>query len=161
MEKKNYQFINVSKKGENSYNVTLKAWVLENEKNKPKFGKATIGGVEKDTCNFTVNGTYAKSKIKFLGLPEGDTTYINCSALAEHKEGISTVVDRLKKVNIRKGHMLLLVGTLVHKTNSDGKTYSTLYVDDFDVELRPKTTEKADVESEDIVEMGDDGEMPF
>lgn len=167
MEKKNYQFCHVAKKGEGAYAVTVKAWVVENEKTKPSFTTATIGGVQKDVANFVVGATVAKSKMKFMGLPEGDTMFLRCSAIAEPKEGITTVVDRLKKVNLRKGHMLLLVGTLVKKTNEDGKTYSTFYVDDFDVEVRPKkaenaeNTENTENNIEENTSQTEYGDMPF
>lgn len=164
MEKKNYQFCHVAKKGEGAYNVTLKAWVVESEKSKPSFSTATIGGVNKDVANFVVGATVAKSKMKFLGLPEADTMFLRCSAMAEPKEGIVTVVDRLKKANLRKGHMLLLVGTVVKKTSEDGKTYTTFYVDDFDIEVRPKKKEETaneEVEENIGVSVTEDGDMPF
>lgn len=162
MEKKNYQFCHVAKKGEGAYAVTVKAWVVENEKTKPSFTTATIGGVQKDVANFVVGATVAKSKMKFMGLPEGDTMFLRCSAIAEPRDGITTVVDRLKKVNLRKGHLLLLVGTLVTKVNEDGKKFNTFYVDDFEVEVRPKKTENAETNiEENEVPVTEDGDMPF
>lgn len=162
--KKRYNFCNVQKLGEGKFAVTLKGWVVNSEKNQPKAGTATINGVKKDTFNFLVASTVAKSKMKFLGLDEADTMFTRCSAISEPREGITTVVDRLKKAGLEKGALVLLVGTLIVKTEEDGKQYRTFYIDDFEVERRKKAVtgnEGSNSGNDDIPEVTDDGDMPF
>ena len=155
--KKVYNFNGVQKIEEGKFIGAIEGWVLDTEKNRPSVRTVSVNGEDKKVFNFTISSGIASSKMKFLGLPEGDTLWLSVSAWER-------LAERLEKLNLRKGHQVLLFGTIVVKESDKGTKYAQMMLNDFKVTKYPKNEDGSALTQQvedDLTPSEEYGDMPF
>ena len=155
-DKKIYNFNGIQKISEGKFMGAIEGLVISTDKIKPTVRTVNVQGNSKKVCNFRVFSGIASSKLKFLGLPEGDTLWLSVSAWER-------LADRLEKLNLRKGHRLILFGTIEIKETENGK-FAEMLLNDFKVLSFPKDGVGSNQTSEDTfegTESDDCEDIPF